>query len=68
MRKFCEKKYGREMNYDIIKLLTMSTQRREGMQPYHNYLRQCTSPEGFRTSPKQSSKKDLPFIIVNFYT
>ena len=31
-------------------------------KPHFNYLRQC-----FRTSPKQSSWKDLPFIIVYFY-
>ena len=35
--------------------------------PHFTYLRQCASTKGFRTYPKQSSGKDLPFIIVNFY-
>ena len=46
---------------------------REGNLPrtaselHFTYLWQCASPEDFRTCPKQSSGKDLPFIIVNFY-
>ena len=36
-------------------------------EPHFTYLRQCTSPEGFWTSPKQSSGNDFPFIIDNFY-
>ena len=37
-------------------------------EPHFTYLRQCASPEGFRTSPNQSSWKDLSFRIVNFHT
>ena len=40
---------------------------RTASEPHFTYLRQCASPEDFRTFPKQSSGKDLSFIIVNFY-